>query len=77
MGLHHPVSFSMLQYVAVCCSVLQYVAVCCSVLQCNIVYHLFIFIHIGLYLILLCYGVAMISRLLKNTGLFCRIWSLL
>ena len=68
---------SVLQCVAVCCSVLQCVAVCCSMLQYKT--------DVGCRSVMQCvavqdrswvlqhYGVAMVSRLLKITGLFCRI----
>jgi len=51
--------------VAVCCSVLQCVAVCCSVSQC---------VAVAAFGIpwALSYGVATISRMLKNIGFFCK-----
>jgi len=59
---------SVLQQVAVCCSVLQCVAACCSVLQrvaacCSVLF------------VLLTgndYGVALVSRIDKIIGLFCK-----
>jgi hypothetical protein len=63
---------SVLQCVVVCCSVLQCVAVCCSVLQCVVVCcSVFAFVW-RVY-----YGVATISRMLKNIYLFAEYRSLL
>ena len=56
---------SVLQCVAVCCSVLQYVCRECCII-CSLHHAEFKFQGI-------CYGVASNSRLLKITGLFCRI----
>jgi len=73
-----------LQCVAVCCSVLQCVAVCCSVLQCvdpirecAVCCSELQSIAVRTWPTASIYGVATISRLLKITGLFCRISSLL
>jgi len=51
-----------LQCVAVCCSVSQCVAVCCIVLQ-SIATH---------WSLAHCYGVALVSRIDKSIGLFCK-----
>ena len=82
------VDCSGLQWVAVCCSglqcVLQCVAVCSSMfrmrswsLSLSIVWVSLVCAYVQCVGVLSVYGVAMISRLLKHIGLFCRIHYLL